>query len=83
VTVGLRAVVAPAVALAAVAALGLRGPAAWAGVMQSAMPTALAATVLVAQHRCDAALASAACALGMALAPLTLTAWAVVAERLL
>jgi len=82
-TVALRAVAAPAVAYAVAWAIGLRGPAAWAGVMQSAMPTALAATVLVAQHRCDAGLASAACAVGTALAPLTLTAWAAAAERLM
>jgi predicted permease len=81
-TVALRLAVAPAVAFAVTAALGLRGPAAWAGVMQAAMPTALAATVLAAQHRCDAALASAACAVGMALAPLSLTAWAALAEGL-
>jgi predicted permease len=83
VTVALRAAVSPAIALAVAWGIGLRGPAAWAGVLQAAMPTALVATVLAAQHRCDAALASAACALGMALAPLTLTLWAVVIERVL
>lgn len=83
VTVALRVAVSPAVALAVAWAIGLRGPAAWAGVLQAAMPTALAATVLVAQHRCDAALASAVCAVGMALAPITLLLWAAVVERVL
>jgi hypothetical protein len=78
----LRLLVAPSVALAVAWAIGLRGPLAWAGVMQSAMPTALAATVLVAQYRGDTALASGVCAVGTVLSPLTLTAWAMVAERL-
>lgn len=81
-TVALRLLVAPAVAFTVARALELRGPLAWAGVLQSAMPTALAATVLVAQSRGDAALASGVCAVGTALSPLTLTAWAMAAEGL-
>jgi predicted permease len=55
----LKLLVAPAIALAAALALGLRRPAAEVAVLQSAMPTSMVSVIIAARYGCDGQLAAA------------------------
>lgn len=70
---GLRLVVGPLVALGLVGLLGLEGAARQAGVAESAMPTAVMATVLATEFDAEPAFATAVVTTTTLLSPLTLT----------
>lgn len=78
-----RLALSPAIALAVAWIAGMRGDAAQAAVMQSAMPTALVSVVIATEGGCDAALASAVATATMLLAPLTLPLWFELARAVL
>jgi predicted permease len=80
---GLRLLVAPAVALAACVALGLRGVPAVVAVLQSGMASALVGSLLVARSGCDAVLGTASVMATLLGSVLTLPLWLALAGRLL
>lgn len=69
----LRLVVSPAMALALAGLFSLEGPAYKAGVIESAVPTAVLTTVLATEYDLDAAFVTTTVVTSTLLSPLTLT----------
>jgi hypothetical protein len=71
----IKQLVAPAVALGAAIALGLRGSEAQVTVLESAMPTSMMSAVIAARYGCDGALGTAAVVTTLLLSAATLPLW--------
>ncbi len=72
-SVSLRLLIAPVIALALTPLLGLQGAVWQAGVMQASMPAAVNSTILAAEYKLDSSLVTAIVFIGTILSPLTLT----------
>ena len=72
-SVSLRLLIAPLVALSLSALLGMQGVVWQAGVSQAAMPAAVNTTILATEYKLNSSLATAIVFLGTLLSPLTLT----------
>ncbi|MEZ4407391.1 MAG: AEC family transporter [Polyangiales bacterium] len=79
----LRLVVAPAIALGLVHALGLHGPRAVVSVLQAAMPSALVGSMIATRMGCDDRLSSAAVVGTFAASVPALAAWSAATSALL
>lgn len=72
-SVSLRLLIAPVIALLLTPLLGLQGAAWQAGVMQASMPAAVNTTILASEYKLDSSLVTAIVFIGTLLSPLTLT----------
>ncbi|MFN8387088.1 MAG: AEC family transporter [Anaerolineales bacterium] len=72
-SVSLRLLIAPIIALLLTPLLGLQGAAWQAGVMQASMPAAVNTTILASEYKLDSSLVTAIVFIGTLLSPLTLT----------
>ena len=72
-SVSLRVLIAPLVAFALSALLGMQGAVWQAGVTQAAMPAAVNTTILATEYKLNSSLATAIVFIGTLLSPLTLT----------
>jgi hypothetical protein len=72
-SVGLRLIVAPIIALALTALLGIQGVARQGAVTQAAMPTMVSTTVLASEYHLDSKLIAAVVFVSTLLSPITLT----------
>lgn len=72
-SVSLRLLVAPIIALALSPLFGMQGAAWQAGVTQASMPAAVNTTILAAEYKLDSSLVTAIVFIGTLLSPLTLT----------
>lgn len=72
-SVSLRLLIAPMIALALSPLLGMQGSVWQAGVTQAAMPAAVNTTILAAEYKLDSSLVTAIVFIGTLLSPLTLT----------
>jgi predicted permease len=72
-SVSLRLVIAPIIALLLTPLFGLQGAAWQAGVTQASMPAAVNTTILAAEYKLDSSLVTAIVFIGTVLSPLTLT----------
>lgn len=72
-SVSLRLLIAPLVAVAFTLLFGIRGSAFQAGVTESAMPSIVSSTVLATEYELDSKLVTAIIFISTLLSPLTLT----------
>lgn len=72
-SISLRLLLAPIVAIVLSAVLGLQGSARQAGIAQASMPAAVNTTILATEYKLDSSLVTAIVYLGTILSPLTLT----------
>lgn len=72
-SVSLRLLIAPIVALLLTPLLGLQGVAWQAAVTQASMPAAVNTTILASEYKLDSSLVTAIVFIGTILSPLTLT----------
>jgi predicted permease len=72
-SVSLRLLIAPVIALFMSALLGMQGAAWQAGITQASMPAAVNTTILAAEYKLDSSLVTAIVFIGTVLSPITLT----------
>jgi predicted permease len=72
-SVSLRLMIAPIIALGLALLLGMQGAAWQAGITQASMPAAVNTTILAAEFKLDSSLVTAIVFIGTVLSPITLT----------